>query len=64
MNHAARLKGRPPTVRSGRRVNVFLDERTIERARLLGEGSISAGIRRALSASPKPNQITMDSGVS
>lgn len=41
-------RGRPPlTGAAMRRVNVMLDERTIEGLRALGGGSLSAGIRDA-----------------
>jgi len=42
-----RPPGRPSEI-DGRAVNVWLDEESIERARQLGNGQISAGIRKAL----------------
>lgn len=39
--------GRPVTV-DARRVNVTLDDETIERAKALGGGNLSAGIREAV----------------
>lgn len=44
-----RKPGRPPTVLGGmRRVCVQLDQGTLERARLLGDGNLSAGLRAAV----------------
>ena len=40
--------GRPAEIEDGRRVSVYLDPKSIAAAEVLGEGSISAGIRRAL----------------
>ena len=45
-----RKRGRPPTGVKGRKVTVYLDDATIRRAELLGGGSASLGIRRALKA--------------
>lgn len=41
--------GRPEEI-GARRINVTLDEATIERARAIGDGNVSAGIRRAVQA--------------
>lgn len=41
-------KGRPPLPGGAVRVNLTLDRRTIERARALGDGNLSAGIRKAV----------------
>lgn len=40
--------GRPAELAGGRRVNVYLDEASIQRAAELGNGNVSEGIRRAL----------------
>lgn len=40
--------GRPAILTDGQRVNVYLDAQTLDRARELGEGNVSEGIRRAL----------------
>lgn len=40
-------EGRPVTI-GGRRVQVWLDDETIERGRVRGAGNLSEGIRRAL----------------
>lgn len=40
--------GRPAGIESARRVNVMLDAATIERARAIGAGNLSAGIRLAV----------------
>jgi len=42
--------GRPAEIQGGQRVNVYLDARTIQRATEIGNGSISAGLRRAVEA--------------
>jgi hypothetical protein len=42
------LMGRHQEVDNGRRVNVFLDEQTIKKAKEIGNGSISYGIRLAI----------------
>lgn len=41
-------RGRPAAMKGGRRVNVYLDAETLARARALGNGNLSEGIRRAL----------------
>lgn len=43
MGHA----GRPTLMHDGRNVNVYLDEASIDAAKALGGGSISAGIRKS-----------------
>lgn len=40
--------GRPNEMEGGKRVQVYLDAKTIEEARKLGDGNLSNGIRRAL----------------
>lgn len=42
------LAGRPAQMEGGRNVNVYLDPQSIAVAQALGDGSISAGIRKAL----------------
>jgi len=42
--------GKPATLDGGRKVNVYLDAESLERAEALGQGNISAGIRSALLA--------------
>ena len=49
--------GRPKEIEAGRRVNVWLDQYSVERAESLGEGNVSAGIRAALSASLPSTEI-------
>ena len=47
----ARVKaglGRPQEMKSGKRVNVYLDAASLARAAKLGNGNVSAGIRKAL----------------
>ena len=39
-----------------RRVQVMLDEITIERARVLGDGNLSQGIRQAIASLPAPTK--------
>lgn len=40
--------GRPAEIEGARRVNVMLDAATIEAAKKLGAGNLSAGIRKAV----------------
>ena len=40
--------GRPPTITNVKRINVYLDEESLERAIAIGSGNISEGIRVAL----------------
>lgn len=40
--------GRPAEIEGARRVNVMLDGATIEAAKKLGAGNLSAGIRKAV----------------
>lgn len=40
--------GRPPELEGGKRVNVYLDARSLARAARLGDGNVSEGIRLAL----------------
>lgn len=40
--------GRPAELDGGRRVNVYLDASSLQRAAELGDGNVSEGIRRAL----------------
>ena len=47
-NSAAPKRGRPPTLTDGKRVTLTLDQATIDRARELGAGNLSLGVRRAL----------------
>jgi hypothetical protein len=40
--------GRPPLLQDGRRVYLYLDKASLERAAKLGDGNMSKGIREAL----------------
>lgn len=40
--------GRPAEIEGARRVNVMLDAETIEAAKKIGAGNLSAGIRKAV----------------
>ena len=51
-----RNPGRPPTI-GGRRVQVYLDDDSIARAKLLGGGNVSLGIRVALNIDPSGGQV-------
>lgn len=42
--------GRPRVLAGGKRVTLYLDSATLERARKLGSGNVSEGIRRALAS--------------
>ncbi len=41
-----------------RRVQVMLDEETVERAKALGDGNVSRGIRQAIASLPTPARQT------
>ena len=59
MKQAKQTKGRQ--TRDGaevRRVQVTLDEETIDRARVLGDGNLSQGIRQAVASLPTPTRQT------
>ena len=59
MKQAKQTKGRQ--ARDGaavRRVQVMLDDATIERARVLGDGNLSQGIRQAVARLPTPTRQT------
>ena len=59
MKQAKQTKGRQ--TRDGaavRRVQVMLDDATIERARVLGDGNLSQGIRQAVASLPTPTRQT------
>lgn len=42
--------GRPMEIENGRRVNLWLDAASVERAEVLGDGNVSAGVRKALAS--------------
>lgn len=48
--------GRPAELQDGKRVNVYLDAQALEIARRLGDGNVSAGIRRALRECRAPDE--------
>ena len=41
-----------------RRVQVMLDDATVERAKALGDGNVSQGIRQAIASLPTPKRQT------
>jgi len=49
--------GRPREIAEGRRVNVWLDQASVERAESLGNGNVSAGIRSALAEHLKTEPV-------
>lgn len=44
-------RGRPSIMKGGQRVNVYLNDRSLEIAKRLGNGNVSAGVRLALKSS-------------
>ena len=40
--------GRPTEIKDGKRVNVYLDSKSLDIAAKLGDGNVSEGIRKAL----------------
>jgi post-segregation antitoxin (ccd killing protein) len=51
-----RPPGRPQSVK-GKPVRVYIDDETIERARKLGNGNLSEGIRKALEIAVGRNYV-------
>ena len=49
-NKPKRPPGRPVKIAGARRVNAWLDEDTIDRLKLAGEGNLSEGIRKLATA--------------
>lgn len=47
-NDHAHQVGRPQTMVDGKRVNVYLDIKSIQVALKIGEGNLSSGIRKSL----------------
>lgn len=43
--------GRPAYLKKGKRVNVYLDEESIAKAKKLGKGNLSEGVRKAIKES-------------
>lgn len=43
-----RKAGRPPTLEGAQRVQVMLDQPTIDKGKRIGAGNLSLGIRRAV----------------
>lgn len=43
-----------------RRVQVMLDDETVERAKALGDGNVSQGIRQAIASLPTPTRHTAE----
>lgn len=55
MNEApARSRGRPRMLRTGQKATLYLDAATLARARAIGQGNVSAGIRAAVFAYQSP----------
>lgn len=48
-------KANRATLKGGKRVNVYLDKPSLDRAFKLGKGNVSKGIRKALS--PLPDNV-------
>lgn len=46
-------QGRPPFLEGGKRRNIYIDEASWEKAREIGKGNPSEGIRKALSRIPE-----------
>lgn len=49
-------EGRPPILSGGKRVNVYLDTVTLSRARKLGKGNLSVGLRMAVQRAKEPRK--------
>ena len=57
------LTGRPAQMEGGRNVNVYLDPQSIAVAQALGDGSISAGIRKALKSAQALGDGSISAGI-
>lgn len=55
LERKAKKPGRPIEMLGGKPVNVYLDVARLEKARTLGDGNVSVGIRYALDATPMPD---------
>lgn len=49
--------GRPPKMTDGKRRNIYIDDASWQKAKKLGDGKPSEGIRKALSKTPKTVDI-------
>ena len=47
---APKRRGRPPKMLEGKRVNVYLSQAVLDRAKQIGEGNTSLGLQRAVEA--------------
>lgn len=50
-----RKPGRPPKMRDGRRINLYLPQAVIDRLEKIGEGNVSLGVQRAVEKLRDPN---------
>lgn len=48
--HIPNPNGRPPKMADGKRRNIYIDEQSWQKAKELGDGKPSEGIRRAIAA--------------
>lgn len=48
MDNAKQDAGRPVALKGGKKITLYLDAETIKKARSLGDGNISAGIRKSV----------------
>lgn len=53
---ANRRPGRPRLTTPNKRANLYLDAETLAKAKQLGDGSASKGVKRAVAAMPVPAQ--------
>ena len=53
MNTDRKTAGRPPKMNDGKRRNIYIDEASWQKAKKLGNGTPSEGIRMALSYIPE-----------
>ena len=52
--HIPNPSGRPQKLKNGRDRTIYIDDESWEKARKLGDGKPSEGIRKALASAPTP----------
>ena len=51
-----RKPGRPPKMRDGRRINLYLPQAVIDGLEKLGEGNVSLGVQRAVAVAQEKSK--------
>jgi hypothetical protein len=53
-----KTRGRPAQMREGKGINVYLDPVTVTRAKQIGDGNLSAGLRIAVELATKRQKLS------